>query len=62
MVEKINFLLQKVEVLWVLIISLAMLLLFVGYSLYTENKMLKRHLKERNNLLKEKFKITEDLL
>ena len=57
-----NAFIKSTDLIVIMIVALSVMLLLVGLSLYFENRSLKKHLQERNEILKEKFNITEDLI
>ncbi len=62
LVERIKYLLEMLDLLWVLTLFVTGLLLIVAIRSTVEAYQLKKHLAERNEILKQKFNITEDLL
>jgi len=55
-------LLNKLDLLWVLTLFVVVLLLIIALKSAAENRILKRHLSDKNEILKDKFNITEDLV
>ena len=62
MAKELMRLLNTLDLLWVLTLFVVVLLFIIAIKSSVEVSSLKKHLAERNEILKDKFNITEDLV